>query len=783
MSSTKKFSERYIHFLLRYRIAILSFLVVVTGFFCYHLSSLKVATDFFSLYPPKHPYIQLYNQYRNMFGTANVLVIAIENQQGDIYNLETIAKIDRITRAIATIEGVNTQQISSITHPKLKNVQVTSWGIQITPVMYPQLPQNDTDLKRLKQGIYQNAGIRGFYVSADDKSAAIFAGFWEEGSNPVGLYKHLKKIQAEESDANTRIYFTGSPALYAYVYQLAPQVYLVFGLTILTMIVLLYGYFRSWRGVALPTLSATLSAIWGLGFASLLGVSLDPLIIVVPIIITARALSHSVQTIARYNEEYGRIRDRKGAIVKAYGELLMPGTLSIITDGTGVLLIAIATIPLMRNLAFFCSFWIVSIFISVQTLNPILLSFLRPPKESHIDIETGGRFYKSLARILVLPSMGKGRWVVIGIIAAILIIGVPYSLNLKVGDTDAGSALLFQDHPYNKASQFFNKNFVGANQLLIIAEGKEEGAVKSRESLAFIEDFQRYMEDEGGASGTLTFTNMVKRISRMFHEGNPVWEIIPENPKHLGQIAFQIASSSAPGEMDRWVDSSWTNATITAFYKNYNNDSIKQSLAKAKEFIKTRSGDSDKIEFRLAGGIIGILAAVNEEVEFSYWISLVVVFVAVFVLCAVTFKSVIAALVLIIPLAVSQILSEVFMLAKGIDLNFNSLPVAATAIGIGVDYGIYLTARISEEYRGCRDYDLAIQRALQTTGKAIIFTATTLIAGVIFWGFVDLKFQAEMGLLLGLLMFLNMINALVFIPSLVKIFKPKFEVVGSYICQ
>ena len=97
-------------------------------------------------------------------------------------------------------------------------------------------------------------------------------------------------------------------------------------------------------------------------------------------------------------------------------------------------------------------------------------------------------------------------------------------------------------------------------------------------------------------------------------------------------------------------------------------------------------------------------------------------------------------------------------------------------MGIGVDYGIYLTARISEEFQTSNDYDSANRKALQTTGKAIIFTATTLIAGVIFWAFVDLKFQAEMGLLLGLLMFLNMINALVFIPALVKILKPKFVV-------
>jgi predicted RND superfamily exporter protein len=129
-----------------------------------------------------------------------------------------------------------------------------------------------------------------------------------------------------------------------------------------------------------------------------------------------------------------------------------------------------------------------------------------------------------------------------------------------------------------------------------------------------------------------------------------------------------------------------------------------------------------------------------------------------------------------IPLVISQVIADAFMLLKGIDLNINSLPVAAIAVGIGIDYGIYLLARISEEYGDTMDYASSNRRAIETTGKAIIFTATTLIAGVALWIFIDLKFQAEMGLLLALLMFLNMANAMIFVPTLVTIFRPVFVV-------
>ena len=52
--------------------------------------------------------------------------------------------------------------------------------------------------------------------------------------------------------------------------------------------------------------------------------------------------------------------------------------------------------------------------------------------------------------------------------------------------------------------------------------------------------------------------------------------------------------------------------------------------------------------------------------------------------------------------------------------------------------------------------------------------ATTLTIGLIFWIFSTLRFQAWMGALLAVLLFLNMLGALFLVPTLVAVFKPKF---------
>src|ERR1700687_3353055 len=91
--------ERYLFFLLRRRVPISIAIALGTLFFVWFTATkLTIFTNFFDLYPPRHPYIQLYTKYRSMFGTANTLVMVVEVTHGTIFDSpETIAKVNRIT--------------------------------------------------------------------------------------------------------------------------------------------------------------------------------------------------------------------------------------------------------------------------------------------------------------------------------------------------------------------------------------------------------------------------------------------------------------------------------------------------------------------------------------------------------------------------------------------------------------------------------------------------------------------------------------------------------------
>ena len=148
---------------------------------------------------------------------------------------------------------------------------------------------------------------------------------------------------------------------------------------------------------------------------------------------------------------------------------------------------------------------------------------------------------------------------------------------------------------------------------------------------------------------------------------------------------------------------------------------------------------------------------------------------AIFILCSLTFASILAGIILAVPLIISNFAAFSFMVHRGIGLDINTLPVAALGIGLGVDYGIYLLGRMKEEYAECGDLPTTLYRALSTAGNGVIFAALTFSIPLMLWRLLaDFKFQAEMGLQLGVLMICNALGALIFQPAVVYALKPRF---------
>ncbi len=815
----QRWIEAYLRFLLRYRAAVTLIVALLTLFFAYSLKDLKLRPNFFDLYPRRHPYIQFYNEFRSMFGTPNIMSVILEVKQGDIYNPETLQKLDRVTKFMVYTKGVVPYQIASIAHPKVKSViPVGHSTILVREIFWAGVPQTQEDAEAVRFTVYANPAVRGVYTANDDTAAVVHTAFWEEDLDFDYLHQRMMELKATEEDANHRIHITGFPWLFASLLQYVPQLYAIFGLTVVSLAFLLYAYFRTWTGIWVPILSGVLSSIWGLATAALLGFSLDPLVLIIPIFLTARALSHSVQSMDRYHEEFYRLGDKQQAIVVSYSHLFAPAIASIVTDGLALLVVAVAPIPLVQKVAIFGSFWVVSIFISVVTLHPVILSYINPPPQR----DAGARrarmragaatalvtvasataaaasaarlvpglwafvavtpilgwywltysemIYAAVTRFVIQCSVGRRRWAVIVVTVALYFVLPLWGWQLKVGDMTPGAALLFPQHPYNVGYNLLNEKFLGASQLIVIADTQRPDGVKDIAALRAMDEFANHMQSARGARVTISIADVLKQAGRVWHDGDPKWGVLPATFRERTELLSVLESAAAAGDLGRFVDRSGRYAAIITLFNEHSHAIIMDAINWAKQY----TDPTGTVRFRYAGGLFGILAAVNESVESSYWINLGMIFAIVYFCLYLTYGSWVAAAILMIPVVLSQLAAEALMVLMHIDLNVNSLPVAAAGAGVGVDYGIYHFSRMIDAYDESGTLDDAVDYATATTGKAIIFTASTMIAGTIFWWFSELKFQAEMGLLLALLMTFNTFGGLIVVPAFVKAIRPAF---------
>jgi hypothetical protein len=182
---------------------------------------------------------------------------------------------------------------------------------------------------------------------------------------------------------------------------------------------------------------------------------------------------------------------------------------------------------------------------------------------------------------------------------------------------------------------------------------------------------------------------------------------------------------------------------------------------------------NDKLRFALAGGNAGVVAATNDVVAKEQVPIIVSVYAAIIVLCLLSFRSIAAALSIVIPLAVVSVLTYALMAILQIGLNVSTLPIVALSAGIGVDYAIYLYAQTQTRLQASNDFKNAYSLALQSAGKAVFFTAVILSIGVASWILSPLKYQADMGLLLTFTFVFNMVAALLLMPSIAALMQKR----------
>ena len=778
--------KRFAQFVDQHRVVILLGILAITAFFAYQLKNLQVYTSFEDLLPQNHPFIKVHNEIRKNFGGANQVLIMVQVRQGDIFNRETLGKVQDISKQLRKTPGVDPDKIRSIAVRKMKYARISSGKMRMENLMFPTIPQTDEEMAYLKEKIYSSPRYYGPFVSLDSKKTLITVDFFEDRLDFKTLFEDLSRIREEMEDENHIINIAGEPMHLGFIRYHNRDVIRILLITVLATMFLLYLYFRSIQGVFIPLISGLVSGVWGLGIMALLGYNLDPLILVLPFLIAMMTARHGMQKLVRYTEEYLKVGDGRIAARNVIVSMFAPGVTGILTDSFGIALVALAAIPILQNISIVCVLWTIPTLIIALIFTPLLLSFTPVSKrliaqfeqrKEHEQEESGqsDRVLTWLGEWMV----GRGKWYIVTATIIIVTIGLVYSRNIEVGDFYPGSSILWPDHRYNKDALRITYSMPLLNPLYVILQGttKTEGDLSewylaNGEAIREIDNLQQYMSRNRRVMFTQSIVNQMPGILMGLRDADPNWNFFPHEDEELIYFLKMLIFRARPGTYDQFVDTKMNAANIIIYCRDKMPETVRSVIQDVRDYVSR--ADLPDGSYRLAGGAIGVQAAVREEIHAAQIWNLTLALLGLFLFCTVNFRSFTAGLILTIPLAISNIITFALMAAYQIGLTVNTYPISSIGIGLGVDYGIYFVGRLLEEKETAADLNTAIINTIRSNGKAIIIIATTLTVGLMSWLLSPLKFQAEMGALFALLLFLNMLGAILLVPSLIAIIKPRF---------
>ena len=556
------------------------------------------------------------------------------------------------------------------------------------------------------------------------------------------------------------------------------------------MLIILYlsiGERSSWWA---PILTGSFSAIWGLGFVSLMGYNFDPVMLVIPFILTARDLSHGIQWQGRYYDELDRLDDKLLACATTTDVMLPPGLLSILADIAGIIFISLGGIPVLTEIGVGGTMWLAASILMVFVFQPIFMSYLPRPRirerkwfSRRTDSERHGplrNFADWLVKVPVTPGVVRTSLLAGG--ALFIVFGVVSGQRARIGYQTPGTPLYRQDSQVNRDITEIGKFFPTDEGWVVLSspDFPDHQSSISPEVMRMTDDLGSYLVSRGDALGVASFANVAMQpLNMMFHNGFPKFKSVPSGTQLGGNLWFLFFSGTGPGEIQRFFAFSprMTSSCVRVFLPDHTFNRLNRLRTDIQQFIDTRVTPDpalSKIRVNYLGGVAGLYLAANDVLFRLDIINLTFVLLVIFLCCAFSFRSITAGTLFIVSCVMANFGAFIYMNARNIGLTIDTIPVISLGIGLGVDYGIYTVARIRDEVMGGASVNDAVTTALRSTGASVFSTFAVMVGGILPWVFSPLLFHNEMSVLLMFLMATNMIAGVLILPAYIAWRRPYF---------
>ena len=749
--------EQFTWKILKNRWIIIASVIVLTLFFGYQASFLKINSDIISSLPDDDPAASLFKNIGNDFGGNEMGMIVLESD--NVFKNDLLKHVKQITDSLKITHGVST--VTSLTN--ILDIKSTEEGIEIGKLVDDyNLPESQSQLDSLKSYVFSKEMYKGAIVSEDGTATVIMFTLLPDADKQA-VAKEIKE-KTEALNLPEIIYFGGLPFMVNDVSDLIiSDIVWLLPIVFIVIALILYISFKSLRGVIMPLLTAGIAVIWTVGIMVTAGHELTIILNIVPIILLAVGSAYTIHVINSFN--VSKTTDINQTIIKALGYVIIPVVLAAVTTAIGFVSFVLgAYLTMIRDFGIFTAIGVmVSLILAIFFVPALTSVFSKNDNKKTADLTEKKTI---LSHVILQPLSNllfkhpKYIFSIWGILMVISIVG------MFLIKTSTNMADYFKkDNPTRISEDLMQKKFGGSFPVFVVFDGD----VQSPEVLKTMIKTEQFMKQDPNISITQSVADLIEQMNDAMLEGKK----IPDDRTKIEQLWFLLDGQDI---MPQLVSEDLDRGIIQSKFASVENKEIEAFTKKMQQFIEENSNENCKIELT---GMPSVYVRLNDSLIKSQFSSLLIALVLVVLIVGMIFRSISKGIYATIPIIATILVLFGFMGFTGIPLDIATVLVGSIALGIGIDYSIHFISGFNSHLKENGDAEKAIEKTLLSSGKAIIINVTSVAAGFLVLLFSQLVPLQNFGLLVAISMFGSGLGSLTLLPVILILANRKRKIIAN----
>ena len=737
----------------RYPRLVVAILVVITLLAASQLPKLQVYVSPQSLSVQDDPDRAAYQRSVATFGSDKISVIYLHDDA-----LFRPDKLQALQAEIARIDALpfvlRTRSLFSVPY-----VRVEGELVRTDPFLDP-LPETEQAAATLKEAALKSPFVRKNLLSQDGRTMVVNV-YIDDADRAMDLDARVTRDLEESvqrlSQKFDRVFQVGLPYVRTAISkQIFKDTRLITGAAVMVLLLSLLVTLRRTSGVLVPVLNSGLSIIWTLGGLVAVGLPLNVMTALVPVLLIVVGSTEDVHLVTEYYKGVGAGYGRLRAVRYMARRIGLAVGLTFLTTDLGFLSISTNPSHLVREFSLVATVGLSANFLITLMLTPVYLRFLGERRVSaHLSSSRSTHRQPWVTRIGALIL--RHRMALFAIGACLLAVSVYGALSLRVNNSLLD--YFADDTPIKQRVLQMHRDLSGVETFSVVLDARVKGTFERVNYLKELQKIQGYLIRDPAFDYSVSFADFVALLNSTVNDTG-----VPELPSE-DQVVETLLFFVKHQDVKEYISADYSKASILVRHNISGSSDLASALRGLKAFITANIDPGLDVSITGESILTGDAADYLSSAQIR---SLGLMLTAIFAVVALLFANPLAGLLAVMVNVVPLMGLFGAMGYLGMALDSATTMIGAIALGVCVNHTLHFMIRYNQRLKSERDESAAVLATLRDEAAPMTAASLALAAGVGSFAFSSFIPIANFGLLTALVMLLAYLANFVFTPMLLS---------------